>query len=155
LSAGQNELMPKKFKRQWRDYETEAGRRPVKDFLDALTDDDAASVLAAMKEVRESGLSAARHLEGPIYEVRAAGDRVIYRILFASQGRYSQVLLALEGIKKKTQKTPRQTIDLAKRRLKSWEDRGEKKEKSAAKARSAGKGRSAARPRSRRRQRKK
>jgi hypothetical protein len=32
------------------------GRRPVKEFLDALSGVDAASVLAAMKEVQEYGL---------------------------------------------------------------------------------------------------
>jgi phage-related protein len=52
---------------------------------------------------------------------------VIYRILFAEEGSRSQVLLALEGLKKKTQKTPRTTIDLAKRRLADWRRRGEAK----------------------------
>lgn len=86
------------------------GRRPVKEFLDALPDDDAAVVVAAMRDVLVSGLVVARHLRGDVYEVRADADRVIYRILFATEGRYSQVLLALEGFKKKTQKAPPETI---------------------------------------------
>jgi hypothetical protein len=65
--------------RRWRDYETAAGNRPVKKFLDGLSDEDAAAVAAAMKEIRAKGLEAARHLDGDIYEVRADGDRVIYR----------------------------------------------------------------------------
>ena len=77
-----------------------------------------------MKEVREQGLQGARHLDGEIYEVRADGHRVIYRILFAPQGSRKRVLLALEGFKKKTQKTPTKTIALAKRRLRDWERRG-------------------------------
>jgi phage-related protein len=77
-----------------------------------------------MKEVRTAGLAAARHLEGDIWEVRAAGDRVIYRILFAPEGKNRQILLALEGFKKKTQKTPPATIGLAKRRLRDWRRRG-------------------------------
>jgi hypothetical protein len=48
-------------------------------------------------------------------------------VLFAPEGAKQQVLLALEGFKKKTQKTPPATIQLAKRRLKDWRDRGEKK----------------------------
>lgn len=84
-----------------------------------------------MKEVRDDGLKAARHLDGDIYEVRAEGTQVIYRILFAPQGRYKQVLLALEGFKKKTQKTPPQTIRLAKRRLRDWKRRGNEKRKHA------------------------
>lgn len=37
----------------------------------------------------------------------------------------SQVLLSLEAFKKKTQKTPPQAIELAKRRLRDWEMRGD------------------------------
>jgi phage-related protein len=95
----------------------------VKEFIDDLTDDDAAAVVAAMKEVKEEGMRAARHLEGDIYEVRADGDRVIYRVLFAREGRRGQVLLALVGLKKKTQKTPPQTLRLAKSRLREWRAR--------------------------------
>ncbi len=96
----------------------------MKEFLDDLPDEDAAAIAAAMKDVLVSGLAVARHLRGDIYEVRADADRVIYRILFATEGRYSQVFLALEGFKKKTQKTPPETIRLAERRLASWRGRG-------------------------------
>lgn len=112
-------------KRRWRDYRTAAGRRPVKEFIDALSDIDAAAVVAAMRDVREAGLAAARHLRGDIYEVRADGDRQAYRILFAPEGRRSQVLLALEGFSKKTQKTPPANIRLAERRLTEWRRRGQ------------------------------
>lgn len=113
--------------RRWRDYRTRSGRRPVKDFIDALGDEDAAAVVGAMKEVREEGLAAARHLEGEIYEVRANGNRVIYRVLFAPQGRRGQILLSLQAIKKKTQKTPVHSIRLAKRRLQDWRKQGEER----------------------------
>ena len=56
-------------RRRWRFYETAAGRRPVRDFLDELTDGDAASVVAAMKDVATNGVEVARHLRGEIYEV--------------------------------------------------------------------------------------
>lgn len=113
--------------RRWRDYRTRSGGRPVKDFIDSLSDEDAAAVVAAMKEVKVKGLAAARHLDGEIYEVRADGHRVIYRVLFASQGKRSQILLSLEAIKKKTQKTPIQSIRVAKRRLRDWEKQGEER----------------------------
>jgi hypothetical protein len=70
-------------KRRWRDYRTSAGRRPIKEFIDELSDTDAAAVVAAMRDVREAGLAAARHLRGEIYEVRADGARQTFRILFA------------------------------------------------------------------------
>lgn len=110
--------------RRWRDYRTSAGRRPVAEFIRQLSDPDAAAVVAAMKEVALDGFVAARHLRGEIYEVRADGDRVIFRILFAAEGRRGQVLLALEAFGKKTQKTPPATVTLAERRLKDWRARG-------------------------------
>lgn len=116
--------MSTESKRRWRDYRTAAGRRPIKEFIDELSDTDAAAVAAAMKDVREAGLAAARHLKGEIYEVRADGDRQTYRILFAPEGRRSQVFLALEGFSKKTQKTPPEKIRLAERRLADWRRRG-------------------------------
>ena len=103
------------------------GRSPVEEFIDALSDSDAAAVLAGMQDVRDLGLPAARHVDGDIWEVRVQGDRVIYRILFAEEGARGQVLLALEAFKKKTQKTPPATIALAKRRLSDWRRRGEQK----------------------------
>jgi phage-related protein len=114
-------------RRRWRDYRTSSGRSPVEEFIDKLSDPDAAAVLAGMEEVRDRGLRAARHLDGDIWEVRVDGDRVIYRILFAEEGSRGQILLALDGFNKKTQKTPRSTIDLAKRRLADWRRRGDQK----------------------------
>jgi phage-related protein len=77
-----------------------------------------------MKDVQEAGLNAARHLRGEIYEVRADGDRQAFRILFAPEGRRSQILLALEMFSKKTQKTSPEKIQLAERRLAEWRRRG-------------------------------
>ena len=109
---------------RWRDYATASGRRPIKEFLSGLSDEDLASVVGAMNDVRRQGLRAARHLEGEIYEVRADGRGVIYRVLFAPQGKHKQVFLTLEAFKKKTQKTPAEAIRLAQRRLQDWERRG-------------------------------
>jgi len=92
--------------------------------LERLSDDDAAAVLDAMRVVRDEGLTAARHLDDEIWEVRVDGMRVIYRVLFAPQGSKGQVLLSLEAFKKKTQRTPRERIAVAKRRLRDWERRG-------------------------------
>lgn len=112
-------------RRRWRDYETRAGRRPVREFLMDLTDDARVEVVAAMKDVKENGMVAARHVRGDIYEVRASHAGMEFRILFAAEGRQSHILLALEGFDKKTQKTPAHLIDLALKRLTDWRDRGE------------------------------
>lgn len=116
--------MSSETRRRWRDYRTATGRRPIKEFIDELSDIDAAAIVAAMKDVRETGLAAARHLRGEIYEVRADSDRQTFRVLFAPEGRRSQVLLALDGFSKKTQKTPPEKIRLAERRLSDWRRRG-------------------------------
>jgi phage-related protein len=110
-------------RRRWRDYRSTSGRRPIRQFIDALSDDDAAAVLDAMRDVRQRGLRAARHLEGEIWEVRVDGRNVIYRILFALQGSRGQILLSLDAFRKTTQKTPRTRIELAKRRLADWRRR--------------------------------
>ena len=111
-------------RRRWRLYRTATGRSPVREFLDGLGDSDAASIAAAMRDVAVEGLAASRHLVGDIYEVRADGDRQAYRILFAAEGRRGQVLLALEGFSKKTQRTPAPRIAVAQRRLADWRARG-------------------------------
>lgn len=78
-----------------------------------------------MKEVVAEGLPAARHVRGEIYEVIAHGERAAYRVLFAPEGRWGQVLLALVAFSKKTRKTPLDFIDLAQRRLRDWRQRAD------------------------------
>lgn len=96
----------------------------MKKFLDGLNDEDVADVIAAMKMVAKIGTRAAKHVEGEIYEVKAEGDRQTFRVLFAQEGERDQVLLALEAFSKKQQRLPRETIELAIRRLRDWRARG-------------------------------
>jgi phage-related protein len=111
-------------RRRWRDYRTRAGGRPVKDFLDRLTDDEVASVVAAMKEITAQGLAAARHLRGDVYEVRADAATRTFRLLFAAEGKHGQILLSLSAFEKRTQKTPLREIEVAQARLADWRQRG-------------------------------
>jgi len=41
----------RRHRRQWRYYETPAGNKPVKKFIDGLSDADAAEVFAGMRDV--------------------------------------------------------------------------------------------------------
>jgi phage-related protein len=107
---------------RWRDYRTASGARPVKVFIDSLTDDEAAAVVAAMKEVTKRGLDAARHVQGEVYEVRADADRRSFRILFVQETKF--ILLSLSGFPKKTRKTPSNETSLAQERLRDWRARG-------------------------------
>lgn len=117
---------PKRYRRQWRFYRSVAGREPVREFLDQLSDEDAAAVAAAMKEVRNAGRGHVdvNHLRGAIWQIEVDGQSVIYRLLFAEQGRFSQVLLALEIVNKKWQSAKSRHIQLAERRLADWRARG-------------------------------
>jgi phage-related protein len=115
--------MTRRHHRQWRDYRTPAGSRPVKEFLAKLTDEEAAGVAAGMRDVRQRGTAAARHLRGDIYEIRADAATRSFRLLFSCEGRFSQVLLALSVYEKRTQKAPAQEIELAEKRLKDWRER--------------------------------
>lgn len=107
---------------RWRDYQTAGGARPVKDYLDRLTDEEVAAIVAAMKEVAQLGLGSSRHLRADIYEVRADGERRSFRVLFAQETKF--ILLSLSVFEKRTRKAPIRELDLAERRLKDWRARG-------------------------------
>ena len=96
----------------------------MKAFIDDLTDEEAASVVAGMKEIAERGLAAAKHLRGDIYEVRADASTRSFRVLFSTEGRYSQDLLSLSAFENRTQKTPPRELDLAEGRLRDWRTSG-------------------------------
>jgi phage-related protein len=114
----------KQHPRFWRDYRTAAGARVFRDAVMEVPSADRAAIAAAMLEVRAEGLRAARHLRGDLYEVDADGRDVTYRVVFATDGRHGQVLLALHLLNKKTRKTPPRVIDLAETRLNAWRGRG-------------------------------
>ena len=118
------DIPPIRRRPRWRKYKTAGGRSPVDEYIDTLSDFDAAEIAAGMAIVKRDGLSAARHLVGAIYEVRVNGYDQIYRILFAPVGKRQSIFLALEGFSKKTQKTPPAKIDLAQQRLRDWNRRG-------------------------------
>ncbi|HEY8862766.1 MAG TPA: type II toxin-antitoxin system RelE/ParE family toxin [Candidatus Dormibacteraeota bacterium] len=119
---------PVRRRRRWRFYGTPAGREPVRDFLydPKLSDADAAAIAVAMREVRAIGREHpdVYHLRGDIWQIEIDGQRVIFRLLFAEEGRFGQVLLALEVVTKKWQKAREQHIRLAEKRLSDWRQRG-------------------------------
>src|SRR5215471_14189191 len=116
------EREPRAVRRRWRFYMTEAGRRPVDEFLDGVSEDDAARIAAAMKQVRRNGRADpdVNHLRGDIWQLEVDGERVIYRLLYAELGRSGQALLALEIVTKRVaegQESPHRARRGAPRRL--------------------------------------
>jgi hypothetical protein len=71
---------------RWRDYRTASGGRPVKDFIAELADEDAAAVIAAMREVTVVGLEAARQLRGEISAETSSRDQRVRRARGADFG---------------------------------------------------------------------
>jgi len=109
--------------RRWRFWTSRRGDKIVADEIRHLPDEDRISVHAQMLIVRQVGLIAARHLVEDIYEVEAHGISHSYRLLFSSEGRKMRVLLALYLLEKKSQKTPRRVIELARARRDDWRRR--------------------------------
>ena len=114
-----------RYKRRWRYYQTSTGACPVQKFIDELSEEDAAAVHAAMKDVQNEGKQIAHHLRNDIYHVLCSSKGREYRILYSEEGKHNNILLALEGLPKKTKKVPNPVIDLAEKRLKDWRSRGQ------------------------------
>ena len=114
------------MRRRWRFYESSNGSPITRRELARLSEDAAAALAAEMRVVARLGLrdGGARHLRNDIWEVRAHGEEIAVRALFAKQGRSGHILLALHFFTKKTQATPKQKIDLAEKRLVDWISRG-------------------------------
>ena len=111
---------------RWRFWENARGDKVVADEIAALPDEDVVSIHAQMLIVRQDGLKASRHLIEDVYEVEAHGIDHSYRLLFSSEGRKGRILLAVLLIEKKTQRTPKPALDLARQRRDDWRDRGAK-----------------------------
>lgn len=84
---------------------------------------DRAAIADEMEQVRKKGTAAARHVRDDIFEVRVFIDGVTYRVLFATEGFFNHVLLAVRAFNKKTQDLPDHEIDLALKRLREWRSR--------------------------------
>jgi phage-related protein len=99
-------------------YRTDSGREPVRDWLLSLDPADRKIIGEDIKDVEFSwpiGLPLVRSLGHDIWEVRSnlAGSRIA-RVLFSIE---SECIVLLHGFMKKTQKTPRQEIETAIKRM--------------------------------------
>ena len=98
-------------------YETKDGRIPVQEFLDSLDPKRNAKMIGLMEILEEKGFSLrepySAPLEDGIFELRAVQGSNISRALFFFyiEGR----IIITHGFIKKTQKTPRAQIELARK----------------------------------------
>ena len=98
-------------------YKNDKGEKPVEDFLDSLSDKMRAKMLLSIRIVREKGYQTrmpySEELEDGIFELRAKVGSDISRVLyFFVVGRK---IILTNGFIKKTQKTPKSEIELAKK----------------------------------------
>lgn len=100
-------------------FATEADSEPVREWLKGLSAQDRKTIGEDIKTVQFGwplGMPLVDHLEGDIWEVRIKLDNRIARILFVID---KHTMILLHGFVKKSQKTPKPDIDLAKQRLKT------------------------------------
>ncbi|MBK6737791.1 MAG: type II toxin-antitoxin system RelE/ParE family toxin [Haliea sp.] len=99
-------------------YATPQGTEPVREWLKGLDEADRRIVgqdIATAEYGWPVGMPLSRSLGGRLFEIRSniTGGK-ISRVIFAVVGRK---MVLLHGFVKRTQKTPKHDLDLAKRRL--------------------------------------
>ena len=101
-------------------FETPAGNSPIKKFIDDLSSFDQARFFEVIDEIERHGLSASRlifkPLEGKLWEIKFNTSSAGYRVLYVMVEK--DLMIWLHSFVKKTQKTPKQDLDLARKRLK-------------------------------------
>ena len=98
-------------------YRTEAGNEPVREWLKNLKREDRRTIGEDIKTAQYGwplGMPLIRKLEPGLWEVRSNLRQGIARVLFTVMGR---LMVLLHGFIKKSQKTPREDLETARRRL--------------------------------------
>lgn len=112
-------------------YQDAHGRRPVEEWVHALSDKEQARVRRTLGLLMDYGpqlgMPHSRHLRGKMRELRIAAGRNDYRVLYVAAigSRY----YLLHAFAKKTAKTPARELAIAERRLGELEARLKGEEK--------------------------
>ena len=107
-------------------YETDAGRRPVQEFLDALKasdPDDFAVVLAGLAKLRQRQYHReplTKALGDGLFELRHVGKLNTRVLWFFMKGRR---IVTVHGIRNKGQAIPVRDLDTARGRMLDWLER--------------------------------
>jgi phage-related protein len=99
-------------------FRGQSGVEPVRDWLKGLCPQDRKLIGEDIKTVQWGwplGMPLVRPMGSGLYEIRTHLENRIARVLFSFKD--NQIIL-LHGFIKKSQKTPRQDLDLAKERMK-------------------------------------
>ena len=106
-------------------YESADGQVPVRDFLDGLDIKMRQKMLRSIMALQEMGYSLrmplSEFLEDGIFELRCKFGSDITRVLYFFY--YERKIILTNGFVKKTQKTPKEEIQIAKDRRKDFIER--------------------------------
>lgn len=102
-------------------YSESNGNEPVRKWLKSLDEDARFAIGTDIKKIQfrwPLGLPLVRNLGDGLWEVRCTIPNGIARVIFTVS---RKKMILLHGFLKKTQKTPKQDLDLAKERAKNYE----------------------------------
>jgi len=103
-------------------FKTNAGNEPVRDWITLFNKEDRKIIGADLRTVELGwpiGMPVCSPMGDGLYEVRSnISDKRITRVLFFQS---NDKLVLVHGFIKKTQKTPKEDLDLAKKRKKEYE----------------------------------
>ena len=109
-------------------YEKENGESPVEEFMSSLDVKMRAKLIGLLEILEEKGNQLrepySKHLEDGIFEIRCKVGNNISRVLYFFY--YEGNIILTNGFIKKTQKTPRKEIELAKKYRADYKERIEK-----------------------------
>jgi len=103
-------------------YKTSNGNEPVREWLQSLSKEIKKIVgedIRTVQIVWPHGMPLVKHMGGKLWEIRSSIPNGIVRILFTIKNEH---IVLLHSFIKKTQKTPQQELEMARKRLKEWED---------------------------------
>lgn len=106
-------------------YEKENGEIPVEEFLDSINPKMRAKIYGLLEILQEKGNMLrepySKHLDDGIFELRCKFGSDITRVLYFFY--YEGRIILTNGFVKKTQKTPKEEIQIAKDRRRDFRER--------------------------------
>jgi phage-related protein len=106
-------------------YTDEQGQSPVEDFLTELEKIDKKIVgrfIWSLDQLKERNVKAreplVRQIEGKIWELREESNTNIFRIMYFFYT--GKKIILLHGFQKKSQKTPKKEIEVARKRMEQY-----------------------------------
>jgi phage-related protein len=100
-------------------YKTASGRSPLEDFIQGLSTDDQARFADVYDGIKSHGLECPRvifkPLSGKLWEIKFTSKGGKYRIAYVVV--VGDRMVWLHAFKKKTQKTPKNDLEIAEKRM--------------------------------------